>query len=135
MPKFSKTSKNRLKTAHVLLQHLFNIVVIKYDCTIITGHRGKEEQNELYNEGKSKLTYPNSNHNEYPSLAVDAAPYINGKGVSWNLQQCYNFNGYVHGVADQLGIKIRSGADWDMDKDVNDQSFNDLTHFEIILEE
>ena len=40
--------------------------------------------------------------------------------------------GFVEGVAAALGIKIRSGADWDMDRNVSDQSFIDLPHIELV---
>ena len=42
-----------------------------------------------------------------------------------------SFAGYVQGVAEQLGIKIRWGGDWDSDFDFKDQTFNDLVHFEL----
>jgi hypothetical protein len=43
------------------------------------------------------------------------------------------------GVADRLykigtiTHRIRNGADWDMDHDVDDTTFWDATHFELIL--
>jgi hypothetical protein len=55
--------------------------------------------------------------------------------IRWNdVESTYNFIGYVQGIADELGIKIRSGADWDMDNNFHDQSFMDLPHFELVLE-
>lgn len=42
------------------------------------------------------------------------------------------FAGYVMRVADELGIKLRYGGDWDGDKKTADQSFNDLPHYEIL---
>ena len=132
MPRFSKQSKRKLAACHEDLQRLFNEVIKNFDCTIVCGRRGKLEQNFLRVRGRSKLWYPNSKHNKVPSLAVDVAPYISGKGISWNSKQCYFFGGYVMGVAASLGISIRYGGDWDKDKDINDQSFNDLVHFEIM---
>jgi hypothetical protein len=53
--------------------------------------------------------------------------------IRWDdIESMYNFVGYVQGIADQLGIKIRSGADWDMDGDFGDQSFIDAAHFELV---
>ena len=131
MPKFSQTSKSRLADCHPTLQRLFNTVVETFDCTIVCGHRSEYEQNKAFFEGNSKLKYPKSKHNIKPSLAVDAAPYISGKGISWDANQCRYFAGYVMGVASRIGIKLRWGGDWDSDNDVNDQSFNDLVHFEL----
>lgn len=123
---FSALSKGRLETCHPALQHLFNEVIKHYNCTILEGHRTHKRQQELYSQGKSKLKY--SKHNETPSLAVDVAPYP----IDWNNTiQFYHFVGFVLGTAKQLNIPIRTGADWDKDNDFNDQTFNDLVHFEL----
>lgn len=131
MPKFSKVSMSRLETAHEDLIRLFLTVVKHYDCSIIYGYRGRVIQDMLYKRGKSKVKYPDSQHNKVPSHAVDAYPYINGR-VSYDLRQCFHFAGYVKGVADIMGLKIRNGGDWSMDNDVNDQTFIDLGHFELV---
>ena len=54
MPKFSKRSLDNLATADIRLQNLFNEVIKFYDCTVICGHRGKEDQDRAYREKKSK---------------------------------------------------------------------------------
>ena len=131
MAKFGKVSMERLNTCDPRLQHIFLVVVEKFDCAVICGHRNKEDQDKAYKEGKSKLKWPNGNHNKLPSRAIDVAPYING-AISWNFKQCYVFAGYVLRVADELGIKIRWGGDFNMNGDLNDQSFKDLVHFELL---
>lgn len=129
MPSFGKSSKSRLATCHPKLQELFNEVVKNYDCSILQGTRTKEEQDEFFSTGRSKVQYPNSKHNKTPSMAVDVAPYP----IDWNnTNRFYHFAGYVNGVADSMGITIRFGGDWDSDKDFSDQTFNDLPHFEIL---
>ena len=133
MPKFSNTSKNRLKTCDERLQKLFNEVIKYYDCTIVCGHRTEEEQNKAYNEQNSQLKYPESKHNEYPSKAVDVAPYVSGIGIPWNdVGAFYIFAGRVLTIAVQMGINIRYGGDWDSDSLTKDQKFHDLPHFELI---
>jgi len=128
MPKFSKKSKAKLNTCDKRLIELFNKVVKKFDCTIIEGHRSKDRQNKLFDEGKSKLQYPNGKHNATPSMAVDVAPYP----IDWNDRERFTyFAGYVIGIAYQMGLKIRWGGDWDMDTQVKDNNFDDLPHFEI----
>jgi peptidoglycan L-alanyl-D-glutamate endopeptidase CwlK len=108
------------------------------DCTIICGTRGKAEQNKYFEEGKSKLKWPNSKHNRNPSLAVDVAPFLHGS-VSWKRDQLLYFAGYVQSRADQLrriGVishEIRLGADFNMDGDVTNDNFKDEVHFELIL--
>lgn len=129
MPKFSPKSQEKLAECHPDLQRLFNEVVKHWDCAILEGHRPKEIQDEYFRTGKSKLQWPNGEHNKKPSRAVDAVPCP----IDWNDKlRFYHFTGFVRGVASQLGIKIRCGADWDGDFDLKDQSFNDLPHFELL---
>lgn len=136
MPSFSPASEAKLATCHPDLRKLFNEVIQHRDCTIICGHRGEEEQNEAYRTGHSKLKFPESYHNLSPSAAVDVMPYFSLEPhIRWNdIESTYNFIGYVQAIADQLGIKIRSGSDWDSDLDFHDQTFFDLPHFELVLE-
>ena len=128
MPKFSKKSLSKLETCDKRLQDLFLRVVKKFDCTILEGHRSKDRQKKLFDEGKSKLKYPKGKHNSLPSKAVDVAPYP----IDWNDRERFTyFAGYVVGIAYQMGLKIRWGGDWDMDTQVKDNNFDDLPHFEI----
>ena len=128
MPKFRRKSLSKLETCDKRLQDLFLRVVKKFDCTILEGHRSKDRQNKLFDEGKSKLKYPKGKHNSLPSKAVDVAPYP----IDWNDRERFTyFAGYVVGIAYQMGLKIRWGGDWDMDTQVKDNNFDDLPHFEI----
>lgn len=128
--RYGRTSKARLATCHPELQRLFNSLIKDYDVTILCGHRGKEEQNKAFKEGRSTITYPNGKHNSQPSLAIDAGLYP----IDWNDKgRWYMFVGVVKERARQLNIKIRCGADWDNDLKTSDQSFHDLPHFELIL--
>lgn len=129
MPKFSKTSEDRLNTCHPDLIQLFNLVVIDFDCSILCGHRGQEEQDKYFKAGISKVSWPQGKHNKTPSLAVDVAPWP----IVWSdIKRFYFFAGYVKAWAESLGIKIRWGGDWDGDFMFDDQTFNDLVHFEMV---
>ncbi len=131
MPSFGKRSTERLSTAHPLLQLLFRVVVEEYDCAVLEGHRTRADQRKALKAGTTTLPWPGSKHNVKPSKAVDVAPWVDNR-VPWeDHRQFYQFSGYVQGVADRLGIKIRRGADWDSDNDVSDQKFNDLPHYEL----
>jgi len=136
MPSFSPRSKEKLLTCHPDLQRLFNRVIEHRDCTVVSGHRGEEEQNELYRNGYSMKKFPFSRHNSTPSEAVDVMPYSSTEPhIDWeDTKSLYNFCGFVQGIACELGIKLRSGSDWDMDWDFKDQFFNDLAHFELVLD-
>jgi len=129
MPFFSLRSRRQLNTCDDRLVQLFTHVVRQYDCTILEGHRDEERQNELYRQGLSKLRWPFGRHNTTPSEAVDVAPYP----IDWqDTERFYHFSGYVQGQANALRIPIRWGGDWDRDYDLNDQTFYDLVHFELI---
>lgn len=133
MPNFSQISKDRLFTCDPQLITLFGRVIQVVDCTIICGHRNEEDQNKAFAEGKSQKRWPDSEHNTFPSKAVDAAPYYPGTKIRWNDAKGFiHFAGVVRGIAAELGINIRWGGDWDGDFDLLDQRFNDLPHFEIL---
>ena len=128
MPRFGRKSKERLASCDPQLQELFNEVIKHIDCSVLEGHRSGERQNKLYDEGKTKVRYPNGRHNADPSLAVDVTPYP----VDWEDRERQTlFAGFVLGIARGLGIKIRWGGDWDMDFDVQDNKFDDFPHFEL----
>lgn len=133
MPKFSIKSSDRLSTCHPDLQRLFEAVVVEYDCSIIEGHRNRRRQNLLYRQGKSRVKWPDGKHNRLPSEAVDAGPYLKKVGIPWNTpEEWHRFARFVFKKAEELGIRVRWGGDWDMDGESTDQSFNDLPHWELL---
>ena len=135
MPRFGQRSREKLATCDSRLQKLLNYVVKHYDCSVLEGFRMEAEQNKLFDEGKTKVQWPNSKHNQYPSKAVDVVYYdTENNTINWDdYKGHYHFAGFVMGVAASMRIplKLRWGGDWDRDKDLNDQKFNDLVHFEI----
>jgi peptidoglycan L-alanyl-D-glutamate endopeptidase CwlK len=137
MFRFSKISRERLRTCHEDLIILCNEIIKHYDCTVVCGHRSKKEQDEAYNKGYSQLKWPNSKHNIFPSHAVDLVAY-ESHGLDWGTLQSAYFAGFVMGIANQfyydgkIKHKIRCGIDWDMDNDINDTKFFDAAHFELI---
>lgn len=127
---YSKISQSRLTTCHPELQRLFYKVLEEYDNSIVCGIRSKENQDEAFYNGYSKVQYPNSKHNKTPSNAVDVIPYPSG----WeDTKEFYLFAGYVMRVAEELGINVRWGGLWSGKKGyVAKNSFNDLAHWELI---
>ena len=128
MAKFGKVSRRRLKTCKNELQLLFKEIVKNFDCSIIVGYRGREDQNRAFREGHSKVEWPNGKHNKNPSSAVDVAPYP----IDWDDRERFiYFAGFVKGVAYRMNIPIRWGGDWDSDTELSDNKFDDLVHFEL----
>jgi hypothetical protein len=128
MPNFSNRSKTKLKEADLRLQKILEKAIEIVDFTVLTGHRGKEEQNKAYEGGFSKLRYPKSKHNSNPSLAVDITPFpIDFK----NTRAFYYLAGVVKAIAYNMNIQVTWGGDWDGDDDFRDNKFNDLVHYEL----
>jgi len=131
MPRFGSTSRTRLYTCHPELQRLFERIVEEFDCSIVYGVRTKEQQAVLMDAGLSKVF--KSKHLKQSdgwAHAIDVAPYP----IDWNnTKRFYWFAGIVEATARELGIEIRWGGDWDRDHDLDDQTFMDLVHFEIIV--
>jgi len=102
------------------------------DFSVLEGHRGKDLQNLYYDQGKSKLRFPDGKHNSNPSLAVDLAPYP----IDWNDSKRFILlAGVVLGCAHALGVKMRWGGWWQGDISKykkGAQSFNDLPHYEVL---
>lgn len=130
MYRYSNKSKYILSTCDTRLQQLFNEVIKHVDCTILSGHRNKNEQRLLYIMGRSTHQWPDSKHNTLPSLAIDASWYTNNK-PQFNMKDALFFSGIVFGISKTLNIPIRCGSLWD-NKTVSDNSFIDAFHFELI---
>lgn len=120
MPFFSQKSLSKLNTCHPDLVHLMSEVIKEIDFTIICGHRGCEEQNKAFAEGKSKLQFPNSKHNSFPSRAVDIAPFP----IDWeDAKRFKELAEKVKSAAHRLGIGIRWGGDF--------ETLVDMPHYQL----
>ena len=128
MPKFGKRSRENLASCDPILQEIFNEVIKYVDCSVTEGHRGEKRQNELYEEGKTKVKYPKGRHNSDPSLAADVTPYP----VDYTDRERQTlFAGFVLGLSSRMGYRIRWGGDWDRDFEVSDNRFDDFPHFQL----
>lgn len=105
------------------------------DVSLICGHRTPQQQAAYFAAGTSKVEWPNSKHNMYPSLAVDMQPYP----YPDNENDLRAALGYMAGlcwmIAEREGFSIRWGGDWNRNGSVTDNGFDDLFHLEIFYEE
>jgi len=143
MPSFGTSSKGKLDTCDKRLIDIMEVVVRHIDCTIICGHRSELAQTEAFEAGNSKVEWPHSKHNSYPSKAVDVAPYILGRGIPWpqedkyktkDTAQFYYLQGFIRGIAESMGHKVRFGGNWNGSNDFRQNSFDDTPHVEIVGE-
>lgn len=158
---YGARSLERLGTTVDPLQRLMKRVGENFPNTILEGERTVEQQEKNVAKGVSKTM--NSKHVRSPAEAVDAAPDPLEWPQSGKLQsriesvagqltdeqeteimalvgeyvkdvaRWYYFGGFVLGTAEEMDIDIRWGGDWDGDRDLDDQSFDDLPHFEVRL--
>lgn len=123
--KFSDVSKRRLSSCHEDLQLVVNMVMKRQimDFSVLCGHRGKRDQNKAVAEGRSKDPWPESHHNEEPSLAVDLAAYPIRGFDDYNSRMTCKLAGLVLYEADLRGIPITWGGHW--------ERFPDIYHFQL----
>ena len=132
MRSWSRRSRERLLTCTEDVQWLMNEVLREVaDISILQGHRGQEEQDAYYAAGRSKVQWPNSKHNTFPSQAVDFQPYpLPEREVEQWAALAY-IAGRAIEIGRQAGLTVRWGGDWDMDGDLSDNDFDDLYHLEV----
>ncbi len=157
MPSFGRASSGRLATAHPVLRDLFERVVETHDCTIVEAIRSEEQQREYLERGVSQTMdswhLPRDERTGKRvtggvAWAMDVAPYP----IEWTNETRFRvFGGFVlaffqalkeEGLTftDATGAEwayadyyLRWGGDWNRNWRYDDQSFNDLPHFELRL--
>lgn len=136
--RIGRKSRRFLGTADNRFTHIAEKAIKTIDFSVTESHRNKRKQNLYFSRGTSKVQFPNGKHNSLPSRAVHFEPYP----IKWpdkadpnypkQLARFYLLAGIIVGIGKTLGYKVRWGGDWDMDGDIMDQNFDDLTHFEIL---
>lgn len=130
--KWGAGSWKQYVTLHPILQHYLNRVLDEVaDISIIKGYRSAVEQNEAFRTEHSKVRWPNSKHNAFPSLAVDIQPYPRPEREDHLEQSLAYIAGAMCQMAREDGITLRWGGDWDKDGEILDEKFRDLFHIEI----
>ena len=130
MAQFSKQSQQQINTCHHDMQAIFSAVEQEIDCEIVCGHRGQEDQERAFSEGRSGFHWPDSRHNAKPSMAIDVIPT---DIKSDNTDRWHWFGGYVKGIADRLYAEgvISHKLHWAGDQ--GDQEMSKYSHFEIYM--
>ena len=146
---FGPKSLAKLEGVHPDLVRVLKLAISQspLDWMILEGVRTVERQHSLYGQGRSvaqlrakgvdprhskptmqTVTWTlNSNH--FAGRAVDVVPYP----VDWNdvgkfdaIAKC------ILAAAEELGIRVRHGHDWDMDGVRREKGEADGPHFEIV---
>lgn len=134
-----KRSLERLEGVH---PHLVEVVkraieITTQDFMVLEGVRTPARQAELYAQGRTKpgkkVTWTKvSNHFKNKATgfghAVDLCPFP----VDWN--DIDKFDQIAHAMnkaADEVGVRIRWGANWDGDEKPREKGESDSPHFEL----
>ena len=124
----SPASKDRLATCHPDLIRLVNALDVP--VMVVCGYRGRAEQDAAFNGGQSKAAWPNSYHNQSPSLAVDLVPLTPSKAlpgkmvIDWSDTAAFDaLAATVKAKAGELGIPITWGGDF--------RAFKDRPHYQL----
>lgn len=135
----STTSHKRLEGVHPQLVRVVAraIELTTVDFLVLEGVRTPQRQRELYAQGRTKpgpkVTWTrNSRHFVNPETgyghAVDLAPFP----IDWSdLTKFDAISRAMFAAAEELGVKIRWGADWDRDGKPRERGESDSPHFEL----
>lgn len=145
MANFGAASRQNLEGVDQRLINIANKAVLGWDCSVTDGIRTVEEQRKNVARGVSKTM--DSKHlpqSDGKGHAIDIVPYpVNWAAIEKGYQaikhatggmevaEMYAFAGFVDGVAWAMGINLRSGYDWNTNRQFEDQSFLDLPHHEL----
>lgn len=111
---FGYGSLKQRDTLHPDLVKVFDEVIKESNITLLQGYRDKQGQDKVFAEGKSKLQWPKSRHNTFPSEAVDVVPYP----VNWkDIGSFKKLAVIVKDCAERVGVEIEWGGDWKTWKD------------------
>ena len=118
---FSVREEQRLASCHVDLQRVVRRVHReRMSLLVICGHRDEEDQNAAFTAGTSKLKWPHSRHNSYPSEAIDLAP----DPLDWkDLERFSELSEHMLDIADEEEVFLVWGGAW--------TNFSDKPHYEL----
>jgi len=132
MNSFGRNSRKHLSTVDARLQRIAHRVLRIKDHSIIQGHRNKADQNAAFDSDASKLRWPNGKHNRLPSIAMDVQTYPRPESQDALREDQIYLLGIYKGVAQEQGLPVRVGMDWDNDGEIADNGFDDSFHVELI---
>jgi len=146
MYNFGNRSRKRLNTCHKDIILIMKEVIKVFDFSVLEGLRTAEKQKEYFETGRSQLDgvkklSKHQDHGDGLSYAIDIMPYKKGSnafsGKQKDLRRFYYLAGVVKSVSEILyekgetSHKIRWGGDWNGNDLFDDNSFDDLPHFEL----
>jgi len=131
---FSARSLNNLKGVNPKLVAVVKraLELTTQDFVVIEGLRSQARQDELWAQGRTKpgpiVTWTKDASTHGTGHAVDICPYP----VDWNDHKKFDaIAEAMFAAAAELGVRLRWGADWDMDGKLRERGESDSPHFEL----
>jgi len=132
--KLSERSLERAKNVNPKLINLILLAIrrtpIDFGVAWMGGKRTAEEQNQLFKEGYSQCDGYEKLSKHQSGDAIDLNIFVSSKLVE-NKEMLCVVAGVMFSCANELGIKIIWGRDWNNNGDLRDNKFNDQYHFEL----
>ena len=147
---YSERSQAAFDTLDLRLQRILLYIknVLEIDHTVLEGHRDEETQNRYYNQKPqiTKLKWPESAHNIFPSKAVDVVPYVRVPGerggIHWHSTDSMIRENYYKEMVrfatifQMVGFLLFQtettwGGDWDNDYSLMDERWKDYPHIQL----
>lgn len=131
---FGNRSKGNLSQVHPLLVKVATLALERgsQDFTVICGHRDKAGQDAALRAKTTKVSFPNSAHNQLPAYAIDVIPY---PFTNWEdpemLKGWKRIADAMFAAAKDLNVQIRWGGDFNRDGDKTTFDAWDKPHFEL----
>lgn len=136
-------SKERIETCSPVLKPFLYWLEGRtpLELTVVWGFRGKEAQNEAYDKGHSGRRWPDSKHNYMSdgrpcSLAVDLAPWLPDHPdgpIPWKDRPVFlMMAGMVLVLAQDNGLDLINGSDWNQNWNVIEHGLIDPAHFQLV---
>ncbi|XPV75188.1 MAG: M15 family metallopeptidase [Desulfovibrio sp.] len=138
--KLGRRSLGNLSGVHPIMVAIVCLAILKTkrDFTVIDGVRTIEEQKALFASGDSETM--KSKHlpqKDGFGHAVDLLPLFDGKGSYKSMEAFGEVKVAMDEAADELGVNIIWGNDWDDDgipvRQDPDENFVDAPHFQLDL--
>jgi peptidoglycan L-alanyl-D-glutamate endopeptidase CwlK len=135
---FGKTSIGRLRGVHPAMVAVVLLALRKspQDFSVLEGVRTEQRQRLLYAQGRTTpgdvvtwtLNSPHIPKDDGYGHAVDLTPYP----LDWKDTAAFDRVAQaMFAAAEELGVKIRWGADWDSDGNPRERGESDSPHFEL----
>lgn len=138
MYKLGTGSLSKLAGVH---PHLIAVVALairrsSQDFSVLAGVRTDAEQLKLWEQGRTTpgpvVTWTKTSRHQIGAdgfgRAVDLAPYP----LDWNTPAKFDaIAAAMYSAAEELGVAIRWGADWDQDGNPRERGESDSPHFEL----